>query len=332
MAIRKVLPACFPYNGSSMRTLILGSNHINTSTAWQRLELPPSTLVNSVNQIYDTGHTARHEFDCDSDLEQIMSQADKIFWAHPSPDEYGQGYYDFLEWLREYQYQYGNLTNFQDIVPDPCAWQTGHPKLTCTDAVFLGCSFTAGTGLTHPDWQYARMVSHEFGLDCVNLAVGGASNSRNFNILSQLSFVPEQLVVLQLTVPERLQYSTPDHQLHDVVLAHPTWPTMVIHRELVTVYNHAHLLHELAVSLRQFIKYARTQRLKFVFWLINYKSLDYSQMDQMCFYQYPEFIPPALIADYMVDHGTDNLHPGPESNKLISAAIIQHVRRVYNEI
>lgn len=310
-----------------VKILILGSNDYKTSTAYQRLGLPPSILVDRVDCSYLVGHTSRQEFNSDHDLETIMKEADEIYWAWPDPKEFSDDivFFDFMWWLRCYQEKYGNIKNFSEIKFDPYNWEIKLPKIDETSSIFLGCSFTAGAGLPNSQSRWANQVASYYGKNCVNLAESGSSNARSFEIFTRLPLIEDQIVVWQLTEPARLRYCD-DKGVREIQLSQNG------SRRMLDVYNDQYLLHDLLTKIEACVKISRLAKIKFVFWLVDYKKEfgPYNHLDLSYFYKYPEFIPPYLIQDYLVDTGTDNLHPGPQSNELISRAVIKHLGNLYN--
>ena len=72
-------------------------------------------------------------------------------------------------------------------------------------------------------------------------------------------------------------------------------------------------------------------------WLKDYQlkyknDSKYSIEDQAYFYEYLEFIPKSLMENYLVDFGTDNMHPGIESNKIIAKTIIDYINQIYEAV
>jgi len=314
----------------SEKILILGSNHDDTAVAYKKFGLPQSTLVDSNSIEFQIGHTARQEFSTDHDLEQVLKTADKVFWADPDWQEFASKeiYYEFLEWVKKYQHSHGNIVNFNQIKFDPYRWKLQLPILTDNDMVFLGCSFTAGVGLPDTNTHYASMVARHFCKNKINLAQGGGSNYRSFDIFSQLDFHPGQFVVLQLTELARLRYCSDDKLLQEIPLASSKSTTSA----MLELYNDNFLFYEQLVQLRLIIKLAREKNLRLIFWLVNYKNEQlYSRERQMYFYEFKEFIPAYTIENYIVDSAEDNVHPGIESNKILYEAIVQHIERIYQD-
>jgi len=314
----------------NVRIIILGSASEITSVAYKQLGLPESVLVTSTVQEFTCGHTSPHDIPEQAELENLLSSS-RVYWAFPNVDEFDSEdvYYYYLDWVKEYQYKYRNIENFDSITFDPYNWKPHVPVLKANDCVFIGCSFTEGIGLDEPSEEsYTKLVSDYYGANCVNLGKGGSSNYRSFDLLSQLDFHQEQQVILQITLPARLRYVDEDKKIHDIILS-STLPH-TYSRALIDVYNKNYLLYQLIVKLRTFVKLAREKKLKFIFWLIDYKTdKAFSKKEQLCFFEYPEFVPARLMQNFLVDFGTDGLHPGPESQKLIANGIIDHMNKLY---
>lgn len=313
-----------------MKILLLGSNHPSTATAYQSLNFPQSTLVESVNQDFEIGHTARQEFFSDDELELVLSKADRVYWTFPNKSEFSDTneYYLFLEWLKKYNKKYGNICNFRDIQIDPYQWKTELPVLTHEDAVFFGCSFTAGVGIPDQKQRWSDIVSWHFGKKCVNLGKNSSSNQYAFDLISNMEFYPGQIVIWQLTHLDRLFYCNEDHRLQHISLANTDH---VKHRSMIDVLTLEHMMYDLLCKINLVVKLCRSVEAKFVFWPIEYKeNSTFTFLDLLNFYHFPEFIPAYCLQDHIaVDVGTDGIHPGIESNKLIAGAVIEHIEGLY---
>lgn len=308
-----------------MKILILGSVHSRTSTAYQRLGLPVSELVTSATQEFTVGHTAAGDISTEDELEKLMSACDKVYWAFPAESEFESitEFAEHLAWLKEYQFKHNNVVNFWDIEFDTYNWKEDLPKISKDDAVFVGCSFTQGAWLDDPDTNsYTQLVAKQLGLNCVNLGKNGSNNFRTFDILNQVELSPGQTVVIQLTVPERVRYVDNKLVTYDYV-------TSQLPKQHAVISSHYDSIRHTNRLLTQFLRYSRREGLKVVFWLIDYKNEPYTTQDQMYYYNMPEFVPPTLIHNYMIDAARDGIHPGIESQKVIADAILTHYRRIY---
>lgn len=307
------------------KILIIGSNHTDTSTYFEKFNLDKSVLVTSIDQEYLVGHTAPQEFETIELFQQAMARADLIYWGHPPVTEFinKQEYYNILYLLRQQQMEHHNIVNYDTITSDPYRWLHNLPKLTANDSVFIGCSYTAGVGLPDVNTRYATIVADRTGTNCVNLGKSGGSNSRAFDVFTQLDFVPGTIVVWQITFLERLQYCySTSEKLVDLRFLDFNMPLV---KEMSEVFNRKFLLNEVAIKIRAAVKLARANKLRFVFWFADSISME----EYMYFYNYPEFISPIEIEHFLVDKGTDDAHPGPESNKILADIIINAINRVY---
>ncbi len=136
-------------------------------------------------------------------------------------------------------------------------------------------------------------------------------------------------MVLQLTALDRLHYCDIKKKLNRLVLA--TSPIEKnLHQAMLEVYHKDFLFYELLCKIRAIVKVAKLQKLKLVFWLIDYKNENvYSKADQAYFYNMPEFVPASWIENYRVDGAEDQKHPGIESNKILANALIKYIETIH---
>ena len=183
--------------------------------------------------------------------------------------------------------------------------------------------------MSDPSTHYANVVSSYFGKKILNLSQPGGSNSLIFDKFFQLDLRPGQLVVLQLTGLDRLHYCDVKKKLNRLLLS--TSPIEKnLHQAMLEVYHKDFLFYELLCKVRAIITVARAQKLKLVFWLADYKHNQiYSKLDQLYFYDMPEFVPASWMENYMIDAAEDNCHPGIKSNKNISETLIKYIESIY---
>jgi len=315
-----------------MSTIILGSNHNNTAEYYQYLGLSPSRLITATEHDYDPGHTSVQDIDDLTVLETVLSRADQVYWAHPHISEFSDSdsYYDFMDWLKDYNLRHHNLQNLESVVFDPYGWNQKFEP-TANHAVFLGCSFTAGVGLPDPHTHYAHQVAQHFGKQLMNLSVPGGNNSQIFDRFTQLRCCAGQLVVVQFTDLARINYCDQHKNLSSLLFS-TTKMDKDLHRSLLEVYHKDFLFYELLVKIRAMVALAQVQRLKLVFWLSDYKNPTlYSRLDQTYFYSMKQFVPASWIKNYLVDFAQDGLHPGVQSNKNIATALIRYIETVYKD-
>ena len=297
-----------------MSVIIVGSNHTNTANYYKKLGLSSSVLVTGINHKELIGHTCIQDIPDYNQLEIVLKNADEVYWAESNKDEFydDSSYYDFLNWLKDYNLKNHNVKNFKLIKFDNYSW-TKNLTTNPDQAVFLGCSFTAGIGLSNSKTHYAAIVANHFGKQLLNLGVPGGSNNLIFD---------------QFTLLERIRYCNTNKQLISMLFAN--MPNKQLTQSMLEVYHKDFLFYELLVKIRAIITIARLQKLKLVFWLIDYKHEDkYSKLDQTYFYDLPEFVPYSWMAYYLVDFAEDNAHPGIESNKNIANTLINYMETIY---
>ena len=313
--------------------IIIGSTDLKTSEYYKQLGIAPSMLVTTCDHKQLIGHTSVGDVTDLTDLEYILSQAKEVYWAESNINEFfdADSYYDFLNWLKDYNLVYNNVVNFNKIKFDDYNWNQLLPQnLNQNHAVFFGCSYTAGVGLPDVETHYATQVAKHFGKQVLNLGLEGGSNGLIFDRFTQLDFFPGQIVVVQLTWLDRLHYCKQNQQLEKITFAHAANPTL--NRAMLTVYHKDFLFYELLSKIRAMIDIARAKKLKMIFWLAEYKNPEiYSKADQRYFYHMPEFVPASWIQNYFMDRATDNSHPGVQSNKLIADTLVKYIKTVYNK-
>ncbi len=310
--------------------IIVGSTDIRTSIYYQQLGVAPSVLITNRDHKQCVGHTSVGDIPDLKELEYILSQAKKVYWAESSINEFfdRDSFYDFLNWLKDYNLTYNNVVNFDKIKFDVFHWNY-QSVVKQEHAVFLGCSITAGEALPDVETHYATQVAKHFNKEALNLGTPGGSNSLIFDRFMQLDFFPGQIVVVQLTMLNRLHYCKTNRQLEKVMFSHAKDQDL---RKMIQVYHKDFLFYELLAKIRAMVAVARAKQLKLIFWLINYKNeLVYSKMDQTYFYHMPEFVPASWMQNYMIDHAIDNLHPGIQSNKFIANTLVKYIETVYNK-
>lgn len=313
-----------------MTTIIIGSNHTNTANYYKNLRLSESVLVTDVDHGHLVGHTCVQDIPNLATLETVLKNADEVYWAESNKNEFwnDDSYYNFLNWLKDYNLKYKNVKNFKLIKFNPYEWPQDI-MIDADHAIFLGCSFTAGVGLSDPDTHYSTIVSKHFNKKLLNLGVGGGSNNLIFDQFTQLNFHPGQIVVVQLTTLDRIHYCNDNKKLLPLLLSSSTIEKN-LHQSLLEVYHKDFLFYELLCKIRAIVMIARAQKLKLVFWLIDYKhNKKYSKLDQLYFYDMPEFVPASWMADFIVDKAEDNAHPGIESNKHIAKTLINYIETIY---
>lgn len=313
------------------KILILGSNRDNTAEYYKTINVEPSVLVLDKDQPYDVGHTSIQDIVDYNVLETILSSADQVYWAFPQVSEFSNAdsYYQFLEWLKVYQYKHNNVTNFIEIEIDPYNW---NPKLPVVDSdcvVYFGSSTAAGIGVDPKD-HYSTLVCQHLNKKNINFANSPTRSGSLDSVFERFVLAPWKpgaIAVVQIPPLYRLKYCSESSKIQDYYMANPsTGSGLPSIKNFLEVYNQQYLFYGALRKIESMIMLARANKVKMVFWLDNYKDEQgYSFENQMYFYRYPEFIPRLILQEYMVDFGNDGLHPGPRSNKILAQAILDQL-------
>jgi hypothetical protein len=214
---------------------------------------------------------------------------------------------------------------------DPLDIEKSVSPITANDLLCLGCSYTYGVGVA-ADQRYTYLMSQLLQKNEINLAQGGGSNYRSFDIFGQLDIQEGTIVILQLTELARIRWY--DDKMHDIMLS--TEPN----RHLLYTYNDKFCIYDTIRQLRIIVNYCRVKKLKLIVWSIarfNNEFLD----DVMEHYlkKFPEYVYMDNSLDgtntYRVDNGDDGNevlgtgHPGPKSHKIITEQLMTHFKKLY---
>lgn len=205
--------------------------------------------------------------------------------------------------------------------------------MTLKNILFFGCSYTdTSNGFVDADKMYPALLCKYFNLKEKNYAINGVGNYKSFDIISDLNFGEESLVVLQLTELARIRRY--DTVLRDIILSNTN------DRCLISVYTDNFLLHELKRHLKLVVSLCRAKNVKIVIWSIA-RSFDeeFCNKIESFLNSFPEYIylDNSLESkdSYRVDNGrdgTDELgtgHPGPKSHAIIAQKLIDKINELY---
>lgn len=318
-----------------MSVLIIGSHFESTAEYYKKIGLPASTLVNSSAQVFDIGHTSIQDMIDFQNLELVAKKASTVYWAECNIEEFEtlDDYIEFIFWFKDFNRRYKTVRNFESIIVDPYQIKNLY-KPSAEQAVFFGCSFTAGSGLSNPSTHYSTLLSNYYGKQVYNLAVPGGSNDLIFNRFVNTCWNPGQIVVVQLASPYRLYYCNDDYKKYNIVLSNDDnndyLQDKIIQRSLVEVYQKPWVFSQLLDKVNAMTQIADQNNLRMAIWLMDYKDPNmYSARDQTYFYHMKSFVPASLMQNYIVDCAEDNVHPGIQSNCIIADVLYNFISEVY---
>jgi hypothetical protein len=317
-----------------MSTLIIGSHYATTAEYYKKIGLEPSVLVTSTEQIFDIGHTSIQDMIDYQPLEIIAKNVDNVYWAECKIEEFTtvNNYIEFITWLKDFNRQHKTVRNFESVAIDPYQIKTVYTPSE-DHAVFFGCSFTAGTGLSNPDTHYATLLSGHCKKQVYNLAQSAGSNDLIFNRFVNTKWIPGQIVVVQLTSPYRLYYCNDDYKKYNILLSNNNDNNLknkTLKRYLVEIYQKPWIFSQLLDKVNAMNQIANQNKLRMAIWLMDYKNPElYSIHDQTYFYHIKSFVPASLMQNYMVDLAEDAMHPGVQSNLIIANVLHNFISEVY---
>jgi hypothetical protein len=318
-----------------MSTLVIGSHYETTAEYYKKIGLTPSILITSTEQIFDVGHTSIQDMYDFQSLEQVAKNVENIYWAECNVEEFGtlDNYIDFIFWLKDFNRRYNTVRNFESVVIDPYQINSVYNP-TADHAVFFGCSYTTGTGLSDHDTHYSTLLSNRYKKQVYNLSRPGGSNDLIFNRFVNTQWNPGQIAVVQLTFPFRLYYCNENYKKYNVILSNNNdnagLKNKIINRSLVEVYQKPWIFSQLLDKITAIDQIAKQNNLKMALWLIDYKNPElYSVYDQTYFYHMKSFVPASLMQNYLVDSAEDNVHPGVQSNRIIADVLHKFISEVY---
>lgn len=322
-----------------MSILIIGSHLKATAEYYKQLNLDPSVLVDSTVQEYTIGHTSIQDLNNWENLEIVAKKASTIYWADSSASEFRsqESYIDTVFWLKNFNRKYQKVKNFHSVQIDYRAVKNLQPvqidpyKINTTycptvdQLVVFGCSFTAGAALPDPTTHYANILGNRLGKQVYNLSQAGGSNDLIFNRFVNTQWNQGQTVVIQLTSPYRLYYCNDDYKKYNIILSNEI-KNQTLHRSLLEVYQHPWIFSQLLDKIRAIEQIAVDNKLKLALW---FASDDYSKQDQTYFHHMKSYVPTEIMKHCLVDFGTDDLHPGIESNQNIADTLYNFISDVY---
>ena len=147
-----------------------------------------------------------------------------------------------------------------------------------------------------------------------------------FERFLQTEFVEGQIVVWQLTSLSRLVHCCDDNRLTNIMLSKDKSKNIDALRR---VYTTNQIFYEILMQVEAVVNIARAKKLKLVIFLKDYKQDWYGTNELMYLSNFKEFIHTKELEDCLVDFGSDNLHPGVETNKIYAQEILKHLEILY---
>lgn len=280
-----------------------------------------SILINNVNikVVADQYHTSLGDLSAE-EIITISKHFDVVNFVQDQFDINSNLYRETVLLLQFLKHRC-RVTNFHSnqevVLTDICQNLTRHSN----DPVVwvFGCSHTAGVGLLPKEKSFGTLLGEAIGVPTKIIAQGGSSTHWSFRHLIAADIQQQDIVVWQLTVPERITQFQ-NHRSVEVQLRNSL--------DLLKVYDDDTVFFNQLSMLRTGVVYLRSKKCKFVITSLLAGSNQHRTKYLYEYLAYPEY---CYSPDYIVDLGTDGMHVGPLSHQRLANSLYDHVQLLYDK-
>ena len=174
----------------------------------------------------------------------------------------------------------------------------------------FGCSFSNGDGVLSSE-KYSSIVSNHLNLPLMDITQSGSSTRWSLRHLLQANISTNDIVIWQLTTFGRFSSAENKTTLTEFLLKNAQ-------REVVVNSNDLQLYVDQLSLLSYGVQYLRAKKVKF-------KIISLESPGKFCndlineYIRYPEY---CYLPNWQIDTGSDNIHPGKLSHKLVAENIL----------
>jgi len=279
---------------------------------------PTSILLTHCNEklIHDKYHTSLGDLTC-QEICSIVDQFDSISFVETGFDKSSTIYKETLILLNFLQHRHTvvnftkdnviNFINAQELVQRPN-----------TPVVWVfGCSHSHGVGLDSFEQCYSSIVSKQLNLPLKSITQPGSSLGWSFRHMMQANIRSDDLVIWQLTTPERFTKAVDfTGKCKEILLKNAVAEEVLFWSDLQLFYNHVNYLN---IGL----KFLRNLKVKSVITSLNNMSDLYYQ----CLMEYTKHPEYCYLPGYNVDIGNDNMHFGPLTHQNLANGILKFLSK-----
>ena len=277
--------------------------------------LPNSRLLCDITQSLDHAeyHTSLGDLD-NHEILKISRDFDTVNFINNNFDINSDIYFETLLLLNSMShkksitgYQKSTVENFLscDVEQRP-----QHPVLWV-----FGCSYSHGTGLYPEELNFGQHMSQKLGMELKLVSLPGSSTDWSLRHLMCANFQPGDIVVWQITSPDRLSYGLPPTEIR---FGYSNQSHML------ETFTDQHLMFSALIALNQGTRFLRSQPVKFVIASIAGKS----PIFYPCLLEYTKYPEYCYIPKIFLDLGNDQLHPGPLSHKSLAHHLLDHLQYI----
>ena len=247
-----------------------------------------SQEILKISQNFDTINFLKNNFDTNSDI-----------------------YFETLMLLNNLSHQ-KSITGYQPDVENLLSLDVQQRPQEPVLWVF-GCSHSYGTGLFPQELNFGQHMSNKCKMPLKLIAHPGTSTSWSLRHLFDSNFRAGDIVVWQITSPERISYGFPPTEIRLNACKEP---------HILDTFTNEHLLFSAISAVRHGVRFLRSQPVKFVMTAFLGKS----PIFYPCLVEYTKYPEYCYIPNIYLDRGNDQLHPGPLSHKAIAQQLVDHLQ------
>lgn len=186
----------------------------------------------------------------------------------------------------------------------------------------FGCSHSHGVGLATGEKNFGDILSTELSLPLKLITKPGSSIDWSFNHLINANIQSNDIVIWQLTTPERLS------DLHN----YNELPNELLLKEadisVVNFYSDTRIFYKQLCFLNSGVNYLRSNKIKFLLTSLDgFSELAYQLRTE--YTKHPEYV---YLPGFQEDLGYDNIHVGPKSHKNLALGMLNHLQYNYNYV
>jgi hypothetical protein len=179
----------------------------------------------------------------------------------------------------------------------------------------FGCSHSYGSALPPQALNFSQHMSKEYKMPLKLIALPGSSIDWSLRHLFDSNFREGDIVVWQLTSPERISYGFPPEEIQLNQCKEP---------HILETFTDQHLMFSAISAVKQGIRFLRSQPIKFVIVSIAKKS----PLFYTCLLEYTKYPEYCYIPKIFLDRANDQQHPGPLSHKAIAQHLLDHLQYI----
>jgi hypothetical protein len=299
-----------------MIEIIVGD--INNSTKYPLLT--ESTKIKN-NQSY---FTCLADFSNKKKFIEKLSQADKIIYLSPKEWSNEQLHKETLKCLSFVEIFnnkiVSNFENKSDTITQMLELKDKR-KTNNRQLWIAGCSFSEAVGV-QDDQKYGTILADRLSLSVSFLAYRGTSNSWSKDQILRSDIRKNDILVWQLTFPNRLTYFFDDEIIHVYPEVFRQIPNLVDIMDPRRLFEQT-ILYDSITSIMQVVNFCKMNSIDLYIFGVAYNPSKYLTNLQNFI---PITSPGGYIKDHYKDIGSDNIHPGPLTHQWYADIIFNKIK------